>query len=242
MDIRYFDELESTNNYCKLLDISHIEEFTVIVAGHQTAGIGQQGNRWESERGCNLTFSLILKPTFLPASKQYDLTMAVAVGMRNAVESLTGCKGVSIKWPNDIYVENKKICGILTTCSLSGGRIAHSVVGIGLNVNQTHFPSWVPNPISMNLLTQKNYELKQVLAFVLESISSSYNLLKDNSTEIRKQYLKNLFRRDCESDFVFNGETIRATIQDVNQFGHLQLVASDGRSLCCDMKEIKYLI
>ena len=147
MKIEKFDTLPSTNQYCELLNLDETEEFTVIVARTQTAGIGQRGNHWEAKPDKNLTFSLVLKPTWLPVADQYQLTKAVSLGIADCLMPLIaeGDRRVRIKWPNDIYVDNNKICGILITHRITNGQIAASVVGIGLNVNQQTFPDWVPH-------------------------------------------------------------------------------------------------
>lgn len=247
MDIRYFDTLESTNNYCKLLDPNTVGEFTVICAHSQTAGIGQQGNVWVSEPRKNLTFSIILKPTFLKANDQYLLTMALALAVAESIESMLSAirseSSVQIKWPNDIYIGNKKICGILTTNQISGDIISHSICGIGLNVNQTAFPEWVPNPTSLKLETKVDFQPETVLQILLENIEKEYTNLKNNNSGILQQrYLERLYRMGIESDFLYQEERIRATITGVNHFGHLQLTTSSGEHLSCGMKEIQFVI
>lgn len=247
MDIRYFDTLESTNNYCKLLDPNTVGEFTVICAHSQTAGIGQQGNVWVSEPNKNLTFSIILKPTFLKATDQYLLTMAIAIAVAENIEShlsvLNSPFSVHIKWPNDIYIGDKKVCGILTTNQISGSRIIQSICGIGLNINQTTFPEWVPNPTSLKLESGQNFQLDTILLTLLKNIEIEYTNLQNNNKEILKQrYLKRLYRMGKESDFIYQEQIIRATITGVNHFGHLQLTTSNREHLSCGMKEIKFII
>ena len=182
MKIEKFDTLPSTNQYCELLNLSETEEFTVIVARTQTAGIGQRGNHWEAEPGKNLTFSLVLKPTWLPIADQYQLTKAVSLGIAEYLMPLIkeGDRRVRIKWPNDIYVDDKKICGILITHRIAGGQIAASVVGVGLNVNQIDFPEWVPNPTSLCLLTGQEWPLDETLEKMLDCIAYRYNGLQNN--------------------------------------------------------------
>ncbi len=240
MTIRFFDTLESTNNYCKLLDPDNVEEFTVICARRQTAGIGQRGNTWASEPYKNLTFSLILKPTFLRASEQYGLTMAVAVAVATSVERQLS-RTVLVKWPNDIYVDDKKICGILSSSQIHADRIAHSICGIGLNVNQTIFPEWVPNPTSMKLLSGKEFVLEEVLASLLKDIQSEYNLLQKDPSAIKRQYMERLYRLGSQASYIYQGEHIQATIIDVDHFGNLVLKLVTGRDITCSLKEIRFV-
>lgn len=276
-DIRWFDSLESTNNYCKLLDLNTVEEFTVICARSQTAGIGQQGNHWASEPGKNLTFSLILKPTFLRAADQYSLTMAIALAIADTLDLLISnpkndqfapsgrvrfsqrnqfapSGRIQIKWPNDIYVGTpseqhyRKICGILVTNQLSGSHIATSICGIGLNVNQTCFPSWVPNPTSLLLEASAPpsptpYAIDTVLDTVLDCILHRYRQLSlhDEPDAIKTDYLSRLYRLGQEASYFYNGKTIRATITGIDHFGHLLLTTSTGSHLSCALKEISFL-
>ena len=241
MKIRYFDTLESTNNYCKLLNLKSVEEFTVIYAGKQSAGIGQQGNVWVSEPYKNLTFSLILKPSFLSASDQYQLTMMLAVATAETVSTcLPHCK-TSIKWPNDIYVDDNKICGILTTCRIQNGQLADAICGIGLNVNQTEFPSWLPNPVSMKAIDNKEHDISSILTLLLTKIQEQYYMMQSDSATLRARYLSLLYRRGIEASYRYQGHTIQATITGINSFGHLLLTSSSGETLCCDLKEIQFI-
>ena len=250
-DIRWFDTLESTNNYCKLLDPRSVGEFTVICARRQTAGIGQQGNVWVSEPDKNLTFSLILKPAFLAAEDQYNLTMALALAVAETLEQqltvLRSPLSVHIKWPNDIYVGDRKVCGILVTNQLSGGHIASSICGIGLNVNQMQFPDWVPNPTSLLLESpsgQNPFDLNAVLGAVLDNILRRYSQLRQPSAfgTLRTDYLRRLYRLGVEADYIHDGQPLRATITGIDRYGHLQLTAASGATLTCGMKEIRFVI
>ena len=244
MKIEQFDTLPSTNQYCELLNLDETEEFTVIVARTQTAGIGQRGNHWEAEPGKNLTFSLVMKPTWLPVADQYQLTKAVSLGITDWLMPLVsdGERRVRIKWPNDIYVDNNKICGILITHRIAGGHIAASVVGIGLNVNQQTFPDWVPNPTSLHLLTGHEWMLNEMLEKVLDCIAYRYNELHDSPIgSINEPYLSILLRRDEEAQYSYQGKTVTATLLDVNRYGHLQLVTDKGERLSCQLKEIQFL-
>ena len=175
MDLRLFDSLESTNKYCELLDLSAVGEFTVVCAREQTAGIGQRGNVWHSEPGKNLTFSLVLKPTFLPFEQQYMLTKTVSLGVADCLIPLLPVgQEVSIKWPNDIYIGMGKVCGILISNHVSGSSLSSSVVGIGLNVNQTAFPEWIPNPVSLKQVTGQEEALEPLLLRLVDCIAFRY--------------------------------------------------------------------
>lgn len=240
MEIRRFDSLESTNKYCKLLDPSTVEEFLVVVAKAQTAGEGQRGNVWVSEPGENLTFSIILKPSFLYAKDQYQLTMMTAVAVAESLGQTLTDKRVWIKWPNDIYVDDKKICGILTICNIVGNNISNAICGIGVNINQTQFPDWVPNPTSLQLLLGERIETEGMLSLILDRITKDYNLLKNDSEVILRRYMKRLYRLGIEADYMVRGERIRATITGVDSFGRLMLRDNCGMEHLCGMKEVTF--
>ena len=241
MNIKYFDRLESTNNYCKLLDLANVGEFTVIVARSQTGGIGQRGNVWVSEPYKNLTFILILKPLFLTASEHYRRTMTLATAMAMTVQQLLPVETVRIKWPNDIYVGDRKICGILTTCNIKSDHITEAICGIGLNVNQEVFPDWVPNPTSLKIVTHRDHNTDEVLSTALANIESQYRLLSEDYDSIEADYLNLMYQRGERHKYDYRGEIIEATIETVNRYGHLQLRTANGTFISCDIKEIRFL-
>lgn len=247
MKLMEFEELASTNGYCGELDLRSVEEFTTVWAHRQTAGRGQRGNRWESEGEKNLTFSVVLHPTFLPAARQYELTKTLAVGVSEWVEGELGREKdkVKIKWPNDIYVEGKKICGILVENKI-GERYETAICGIGVNVNQTEFGEGAPNATSLKMLTGKDYELRGLLERLLESMKRRYEELASSGQQladsgIEKEYMRRLMNLGQESEYIHRGERIRATITGVSQWGHLQLVKEDGERIECGMKEILFI-
>lgn len=167
-DIFWVDEAASTNSLLasRCGDLAH---GAVIAARRQTAGRGQRGNSWESEPGVNLTFSMLLRPTAITAVAQFELSMIVSLGVCDALKAASGLE-FHVKWPNDIYVGDKKICGILIENSLEGRRIGRSIAGIGINVNQREFLSDAPNPVSLIGLTGKEFNLETLLSAVCSSI------------------------------------------------------------------------
>ena len=253
MKIEKFDSLESTNKYCEALDLTQVEDFTCYWAMEQTAGIGQRGNHWESAPGQNLTFSLVLHPTFLPANRQFKLTEALSLALVDFLSPFTFHLSPFVKWPNDIYVRmsnttegsgrhpyGKKICGTLVSTRLQSNLIASAVCGIGLNINQTNFPDWVPNPTSLALLTGKQYELEPLLRQLLGCIKKRYDDLA-SGTDPEEEYLSRLLNLGSRARYIYNEEEITATITGVDPHGRLLLVTDDGHSLCCGMKEITLL-
>lgn len=248
MVIHSFDSLESTNKYCEALDLAEVEDFTCYWALEQTAGIGQRGNHWHSAPGQNLTFSLVLHPTFLPAARQFQLTQALSLGVMDSIDTIVSIDSIasispiaSIKWPNDIYIDGHKICGTLVSTRLQGNAIASAVCGIGLNVNEREFPSWVPHPTSLGLLTGQEYDLEPLLYQLLACIERRYNDLKSGLAP-EPEYLAHLMNLHVPARYIYNKEEITATITGVDPHGRLLLSAADGRSLSCGMKEIQFVL
>ncbi len=241
MTILSFDSLESTNRYCEALDLDQVEDFSCFWALEQTAGIGQRGNHWHSAPRQNLTFSLVLHPSFLPADRQFKLTEALSLALCDLLSSLRIPQSSLIKWPNDIFVDGHKICGTLVSTRLQGSSIASAVCGIGLNVNELHFPEWIPHPTSLSLLTGFHYELEPLLHQLLACIAKRYNDLK-SGLDPEPQYLAHLLNLNLPARYIYNGETITATTTGIDPHGRLLLTAADGRRLSCGMKQIALLL
>lgn len=249
MTIVKLASVASTNKYCEVLDLAEVEDFTCYWALEQTAGIGQRGNHWEAAPGKNLTFSLVLHPTFLPADRQFKLTQALSLAICDCLKDLKDSQDLKVKWPNDIYVAGKKICGTLVSTHISTQAIKQSnnqaiissaVCGIGLNVNQTDFPDWVPNPTSLALLTGKEYELEPLLKKLLARIETRYNALRAGQ-DPGQEYLARLLNIDVPARYIYNEREIIATITGVDSHGRLLLTTSEGEQLSCGMKEIAWL-
>ena len=194
------DETDSTNRYlAQLCDREPVSEYTTVRADYQTAGKGQRGNTWESERGKNLLFSFVLYPTFLEARRQFLLSQLTALAVTEALELWTD--NIRIKWPNDIYWKEKKICGLLIENELSAEGIARSIIGIGLNVNQEIFHSDAPNPVSLRQITGLEENPMEVLTYILTYTRRFYEDLRQDedgamASLIARQYHLSLFRRE----------------------------------------------
>ncbi|NOX87001.1 MAG: biotin--[acetyl-CoA-carboxylase] ligase [Chlorobi bacterium] len=215
----------------------------VIWADEQTRGRGHDNNQWESAKGKNLTFSLILRPHFVEPAKQFVLTQLVSLAILNLLEKHIE-KMIKIKWPNDVYVENEKIAGILIQNTLSGSVIDYSVIGIGLNVNQEHFLSDAPNPVSMIRFTCHEIRLKKLLDELLSIIGRMYGKLQSPAfySELHDIYLDHLFRYEEWADYMANGEIFRAMITGINQFGQLKLKTEEGEEKIFGFKEVEFVL
>lgn len=235
-------EVDSTNNYIKKLlsNSTPLIDGTVIMAENQFAGRGQQQNKWFTEQGKNLTFSIYLKPEFLPLTDQFALTMAASLGVFDALFPLLG-DGLKIKWPNDIYYHDQKLGGILIENIVQGMDIKGTIIGIGLNINQEKFPDYLPKAISLKQILRQDYDLKTILTDICGRIEKNYSLLKaGNKSIVRNQYLDRLYCKD-EVRFYKTAEgVIEGNIKTVREDG-LLVINNNGKELEFSFKEVEFL-
>jgi len=238
----FLNEVESTNNYANQLVLSKAAEHgTVVLAQHQKKGRGQQGNSWESEPGKNLLASFILFPQFLPAAKQFYLSKMVSLALVDFLKTETS--EVSIKWPNDIYIQNKKVAGILIENSIKGRNVSSAIIGIGLNLNQEIFVSDAPNPVSLKQITVKKYDIEAVAVKIYELINNWYKILETGGlNEIDLAYFNQLFRANEWALFAKQGESFEARITGIGQFGQLILEERNGVFSEFLFKEVEFMI
>jgi BirA family transcriptional regulator, biotin operon repressor / biotin---[acetyl-CoA-carboxylase] ligase len=238
----FLTEVESTNNYANQLVLSKAAEHgTVVLAQHQKKGRGQQGNQWESEPGKNLLTSFILFPQFLTAAKQFYLSKVASLALLDFLKTEAG--DVSVKWPNDIYIDNKKVAGILIENSIKGSNLSSAVIGIGLNLNQEKFVSDAPNPVSLKQITFKNYDMEKVAAQIWEYFNIWYEKLQaGNLMEINSAYLNQLYRVNEWALFAKNGIQFEARIAGIGEFGQLVLEERNGVFSEYMFKEIEFVI
>lgn len=241
--LKVFDALPSTNLLAdQLLGEDTVAEGTLLLTHDQYAGKGQATNKWESEARKNLTFSVILLPKFLSARKQFLLNQVVSLSVFDTLKGYIK-EGVSIKWPNDIYVFDKKITGILIQNSLRGSTLQSSIVGIGLNVNQKQFISDAPNPTSMALEMGEDFDLEEVLSKFCQHLESNYLQLKAGQTEqIQQRYLDSLFRfGKIHSYRRVDGTIFKGAIKGITEIGKLIIKTEAGIEEFA-FKEVKYIL
>ena len=234
----FVPDCPSTNTLAlEISQQSPVKEGTVVITDEQTAGKGQRGNTWEAEPRQNLTFSVILKPTFLAVNKQFYLNIVICLALKDYLRQKTSGT-VHIKWPNDILVHEKKISGILIENQLQGSLISNSIVGIGLNINQKTFGS--PTATSLSLVTGNDFVLGEELSVVLGCIESRYLQLRQGEYGILMDlYLGGMYRRHERHIFAADGLTFEGVIEDVDEWGKLRIRTDDGvRSF--GVKEIRY--
>lgn len=230
--IVHIDETDSTNRWLK----DHGEGTMVVATDYQTAGKGCGSNAWESERGKNLTFSMLIHPDGIAAREQFHITEVVSVALCRTLQPYIYNK-VEIKWPNDIYVGDRKLCGILIENRLQGNVIVDCIIGIGLNVNQRVFLSDAPNPVSMYQLTGQELDRDELLKAFIENLDQEWQN-KANGSEYREL----LYRKG--KDGLYEDKTGRfvARLADVLPDGRLLLVDEAGKEHTYAFKEVSFII
>ena len=233
-NIIHIEETDSTNRWLK--ECHKGVDPIVTWAEYQTAGKGCGSNSWESERGKNLTFSMLIHPEEIPANEQFRITEITSVALCETLEKYLDEK-VEIKWPNDIYVGDKKICGMLIENQLQGSKIKSCVIGIGLNVNQQQFMSDAPNPVSIFQLTGKETDREHLLNDFLSAFEETYNSKTTCFT-----YRERLFRRGKDGLYRDKTSCFTATLSDVLPDGRLVLQDKNGQQRLYAFKEVQFII
>ena len=250
----HLPEVQSTNTY--LLDLlaqgTTLPDTTVIYTLRQTAGRGQMGNSWESEPDKNILFSMLLCPTFLPIREQFIISQFCSLGIVEALDELIQAQHLqnnvklSIKWPNDIYAGDRKLCGILIENRLMGGSLQHSVLGVGINVNQEKWVGNAPNPVSLKLLGIETDPVT-VLDLVTKHIIELYHTLRDNKeagVAIRERYMQRLYRSQGFHSYYdpAKDEHFDAEIAGVDPQGPLLLRLASDEVRSYWFKEIRFVL
>ncbi len=246
LEINWYNTIDSTN-FEALRCIDEAPDFTAYAAKFQTSGRGQRGNSWESAVGENLTFSILIRPVLLKAVDQFLVSQIVALGVKDYLKE----KGLDakIKWPNDIYIKDKKICGILIEHYLSGANLSVSIIGIGVNLNQKKFASDAPNPTAVTLETGEEYILEKELEVLLGIIRKYYVEMnvpkyKKFKDKIGAMYHESLYKLMEYTRFQEEGtdEVFEARITGIDSNACLKLEKKDGSSKSYAFKEIRYLL
>lgn len=244
----YIATVNSTNDYLRL----HPDVVT-LRTDFQTSGRGQAGNHWESEPGQNLLFSTRLKEIGLAATDQWFINMLVAVALYETLNAKLSTLNstLTIKWPNDLYYGDKKLAGVLIENTLLGTRIADSIIGIGLNLNQTEWHSDAPNPISLKQITGEDYDPDEIMNMLLTTLAQ----LMPNMNRIRSDYMQHLYRREgfywweereVSTMPTMNGQrteqSFEAQIVDITPQGELVLQTRNQEIKTYHFKQIKYIL
>ena len=230
------------------------EHGTVVYTDRQTAGRGQRGNSWESEPFKNVTMSILLRPENVAPNQQFWLSEISALAVERVLSKYIG--NVSIKWPNDVYYKDFKICGMLIEHSLSGGKINYTIPGIGINVNQRVFLSDAPNPISLANVLGHEVPTSEILDGLVDEILTMCDQLPEKATEIHREFLSKLYRRDGFHEYqstirsasadglsvLEEGEHFQARIVNVHPDGMLDLMTTEGHIHTFAFKEMAFIL
>lgn len=235
-------ETTSTNNHLRgLVGKEPLPEGSLVVAEYQTAGRGQPGNTWESEAGRNLMFSIILYPDFLPANRQFLISQIAALSVKETLDKYVS--GITVKWPNDIYWHDRKICGMLIENDLTGHTLFCSVIGIGININQQQFHSNAPNPVSLTQITGREYDREEILDTFLQRLYARYlDLIREEDAAIARDYMSALYRAEGFHPYRDEQGLFHARIHSIEPTGHLILQREDGRLSRYAFKEVSVVL
>jgi BirA family biotin operon repressor/biotin-[acetyl-CoA-carboxylase] ligase len=240
-NLYFFNNLPSTNTKAlSFLREKNLPEGSVIHTNFQSAGKGYAGNSWEAEDGKNLLFSIILYPSFLRAADQFYLSMTISLGIVDFISKyVSGCR---VKWPNDIYIKDDKIAGILIESAILADAIEYSVAGIGLNINQEKFHSPAPNPVSLRQLTGDSYDLAECLDQLTRDLDKRYKeLISGNLPDLKKEYISKLYRLNEKALFSDKRESFTGKIIDIGDYGSIRIETEGNRIREFTFKEVEFI-
>jgi len=239
--IVHLDIVDSTNNYAaKELLTKSLNEGTLFVATCQQAGRGTGLATWESADGLNLTFTVVLYPSGVALSQQFSLSQAISLGMTDFLSRFVS--DVLVKWPNDIYVNDKKIGGILIETAITGGKFSRALVGVGLNINQDVFVSEAPNPVSLKNLTGKTYELSLMLTDLCTCLDNRYrSLIRGDYFILQHDYGKLLYRKGVWAKYRDQNSDFEGRIIEVESDGRLKIETRKGEVRGFYFKEVAFI-
>lgn len=229
--IIHIEETDSTNHWLRSFCS---KESLVVVAEYQTAGKGCGSNSWESERGKNLTFSILIHPENILANRQFQISMAISLAVCDALGQYIG--DLSIKWPNDIYWRNGKLGGILIENALKGNAIKDSIIGVGLNINQRVFRSDAPNPVSLLQISGQETDREKLLDDILRKFGDYLD------ADIKARYLSMIYRKRGFHPYADKEGAFMAEFEDVEDDGHLILRDDNGVMRRYAFKEVQFII
>lgn len=241
MKLIKLDAIDSTNDFLKALTSKgEPDNFTVVVAENQTKGKGQMGAKWLTESGKNLTMSILVKDFIFDNEKVFNLSILVSLSVIDTLKSLN-IPDLTIKWPNDIMSYNKKIGGILIENTIkSDGRIL-SVVGIGLNVNQTNFQN-LPNASSLAVISNAEFDKDFLLHLIVERMKQRIECWQTSFDDFWNEYFNLLFRKGIPMPFMnLENKNFMGIIQGVSPVGKIQILLEDDSVSEFDIKEIQML-
>lgn len=238
----HLPETDSTNKFLQMLtETEELPSGSIVLTDFQTAGRGQIGNSWESEAGKNLTFSILFHPVDIPAYMPFVISEMVSLSVKYTLDKYI--PDITVKWPNDIYYKDRKITGILIENAIIQSKISQSIIGIGMNVNQTKFCSNAPNPVSIAQITGKPYDLKNIMEdfrqIFTEQSARINNLCFDS---IHRDYIRAAYRKEGFYKYADKDGLFEAKIEDIEPSGHLILERINGFRSRYAFKEVTYIM
>ena len=239
-----FTEVLSTNLVANsMLKLEQLEAGSIILAEFQTAGKGMDQNSWESESRKNILMSAVYNSDFLSPEKQFYLNKIASLAVSDTLFEIFPKKNIKIKWPNDIYIGDEKIAGILINNTIKGDYLEYSVLGIGLNVNQMNFVSDAPNPTSIAIINEAEVNREKLFVRLCDQLNFRCRQLRRMDLEsIDKDYMSRLYRFKKYAKFIINENVMQARITGLDPYGKLMLQEKDGNEYCCDLKEVSFVI
>lgn len=232
----------STNEDVKKIDLQD-GDIVIVSTDYQKAGRGQKGTIWESEKGKNLLFSIIFNaPSNIIATEQFILSQAMAISIKQALNDYEIDK-ISVKWPNDIYYDDYKLCGTLIETLFEGNKLKKTIIGVGLNVNQEIFTSDAPNPISLQQISKKSYSTQEILKKIISYFITNLDKIEHNNmSDIQNTYKGSLYRRGGYYNYTDNNGQFRARIEGIMPDGRIILKDLSAQLRIYWFKELKYVI
>jgi BirA family transcriptional regulator, biotin operon repressor / biotin---[acetyl-CoA-carboxylase] ligase len=244
--LKFIESIHSTNVTLMEQSSFYLEHwdkrfnFYGIYTDEQTQGKGLGSNRWYSHKDQNILISFIFQPPITIQNQFYFnqyFSLAILTFLSHYVDNL------SIKWPNDIYVGNKKIAGILIEHAIQGKKLRYSVAGVGININQTFFESEIPNPTSLKLITGAKYSISELIQQLMNSLDETYHLIKNHEFEkLENEYLKRLYQYQISADYLIKGKKTIGKIVGLSPFGQLLIENEKSAILTCGYKEVQFII
>jgi BirA family transcriptional regulator, biotin operon repressor / biotin---[acetyl-CoA-carboxylase] ligase len=235
------DAIDSTNVFLKGISSQQdLENFTVVTAEHQTKGKGQMGAIWNSESGKNLIMSVLVRDFLFDINEIFRLNIAFSLAVITTLKK-NNIPDLSIKWPNDILSANKKIGGILIENSIKSDGSIHSIVGLGLNVNQTNFDG-LPKASSLAVVTGLEFDKEELLIDIITNLEKNVTESKNNTETLRKQFVDLLYKKDIPMAFTNQKkEKFMGIIQGISSIGRLRVLLENDSVTEFDIKEIQML-
>lgn len=240
------DSVESTNKYAAdLVAQGHAPDGTVILAKEQTAGRGQRGRTWKSAKGLDLTTSVVLRPTWLRADRQFILAQAAALAVHDVVAEAMGTsvdgRGelVRVKWPNDVLIDRSKVAGILIQNELSGNRVTTSIIGIGINVNSSELEAEL-NATSLRMETGREQDLQVLLTRLCQRLEHWLDLAQAQAPELPLRYAALLWSRNRFVDMELDGAPYSARPMDVDPLGRLLVEDASGQVQAFGLDRLRF--